>query len=65
MATTFSRSVHRTVAAIRVVARIAHHLVLALVVELLAYVAHLPVAVHAALAIASLIADRLLTTRRR
>jgi succinate dehydrogenase/fumarate reductase cytochrome b subunit len=65
MATTFSRSVHRTVAAIRAVARTAHHLALALIVELLAYVAHLPIAVHAALAIVMLIADRLLTARRR
>jgi len=65
MATTFSRSVHRTVAATHVVIRTAHHLVLAFVVELLACVAHLPIAVHAALAIVMLIADRLLTAQRR
>lgn len=58
MATTLSRTVRRTCQIIRSGAPAPRDLIVALVVEFIAVIAHLPIALHIALAIVAFAGDR-------
>lgn len=65
MATTLSRTVRRTCRIIRTGAPAPRDLIVALVVELVAVLAHLPIALHILLAAAAFAGDRVISGLHR
>ncbi len=65
MATTLSRTVRRTWRIIRSGAPAPRYLIVALVVELIAVIAHLPVALHILLATIAFAGDRVISGLHR
>lgn len=65
MATTLSRTVRRTCRIIRTGAPTSRDLIVALVVEFIAVIAHLPVALHILLAAIAFAGDRVISAAQR